>query len=79
MVVTGFILGYKGRSAWWAMLLSLLLGPVGIIAALFVPAAKSTGSKGWKKCPWCGEVIRRQAVVCKHCGREVGSGSGGKV
>ena len=24
-----------------------------------------------KKCPFCAEVIQREARVCKHCGREV--------
>jgi hypothetical protein len=25
-----------------------------------------------KKCPFCAEVIKAEAVVCKHCGRDVG-------
>jgi hypothetical protein len=24
-----------------------------------------------KRCPYCDEAIRRQAVVCKHCGRDL--------
>jgi hypothetical protein len=24
-----------------------------------------------RACPWCAEIIKRAAVVCKHCGRDV--------
>jgi hypothetical protein len=25
-----------------------------------------------KACPWCGELIRKQALVCRFCQRDVG-------
>ncbi len=28
-------------------------------------------SLGMKKCPSCAEIIKQDAKVCKHCGRDV--------
>jgi len=29
-------------------------------------------SKGYtKRCPHCAEIIKEDAIVCKHCGREL--------
>jgi hypothetical protein len=65
----------KGRSfgLWWfygAMLFivalphALLLKPdQGAIDERFL-------SEGNKKCPYCAELIRREAVVCRFCGRD---------
>jgi len=27
-----------------------------------------TESMDWKRCPWCAEEVRAEAVKCKHCG-----------
>jgi hypothetical protein len=54
------------------------------IVALFVALSSSTseqtavkaGEHGdFKKCPFCAESVRREAIKCKHCGSELGSGN----
>lgn len=30
---------------------------------------------GQKKCPFCAELVREEAVVCRHCGRSLGDES----
>jgi len=59
--------------------LGLLLGPIGVLIVALLPrkavAAKATpppepGSDE-RRCPHCAEIIRVEAKVCKHCGRDV--------
>jgi hypothetical protein len=71
LIVTSAILGYKGQRSWLAVALSLALGPVGIVAALMVPDKRPVAAPQWKRCPFCAETIRREAMVCKHCGRDL--------
>jgi hypothetical protein len=46
----------------------LFLGWIGVIILAFLPARK--GDK-FVECPFCKESIRRDALVCPHCQREV--------
>lgn len=57
----------KGRSPlWWFILCAIF--PFLIIVAALLPYKVSKGYT--KKCPYCAEIIKEDAVVCKHCGRE---------
>ncbi len=48
------------------------------IGALFFSLSSATGkdaavgdSEGYKKCPFCAEALRVEAIKCKHCGSEL--------
>jgi hypothetical protein len=80
-VVAALISSNKGRGFFGVFFLSLLLSPVvGLIVALVMDSkaqldakgAMATGAQGdFRKCPFCAEAIRKEAIKCKHCGSDV--------
>jgi len=63
-LLVGKLAANRGHSAVGAFLLALFLSPlVGLIAAFVF-----TGDV--KKCPRCAEMVKGEALVCKHCGAE---------
>jgi ribosomal protein L32 len=67
----------KGRSGAAAFIVGVLFGPIGVLLALLssrdtaAVERKALTEGAIKKCPYCGELVRREAVVCKHCGRDI--------
>jgi len=79
LVLQAFICGilasnlaeHKGHStgAWFAS--GFFLGIFGLIAAAGLPTKTTPPSSGLvKKCPDCAESLRKEALVCKFCGRK---------
>ena len=73
--VVGVIAGNNGRFGFGYFLLSIVLSPlIGVLCAL--AAGKNVarleqdqindGSK--RRCPYCEEIVRVEAVKCRHCG-----------
>ncbi len=55
----------KGRSpVLWFLLCAMV--PLLVIAILLLPSVVAKGYT--KKCPYCTEIIKEYATVCKYCG-----------
>lgn len=54
----------KMRTGW---LYGLFLGWIGVIVIALLP----TSGHAMRKCPYCAESVRREALVCPHCQRDL--------
>jgi hypothetical protein len=73
-VISSIIASNKGNSGCGGFLLGALLGPIGLLIALFSSDNKPkvfNPINYTRRCPYCAELVHNEAIVCKHCSRDI--------
>ncbi|PLR48623.1 zinc ribbon domain-containing protein [Chimaeribacter arupi] len=79
-IIPALIAQSKGRSfvAWWFY--GFLLFIIALVHSIVIKKDNKVIEQemiddGMKKCPFCAELVRKEAVKCKHCGSDISGNS----
>lgn len=72
-IIAAVVAKNKKRNAAAWVIGCVLLSPLIILILLVLPplASENIQVEKTKQCPHCAERIKAEAVVCKHCGRDI--------
>jgi hypothetical protein len=60
----GYAIGQKKNEVGPCVLVSIFLGPIGWLIAMCM-------GDDFRKCPFCAENLKHEAIVCPHCQRDL--------